>query len=158
MGRVTSRLFASLGGIGIGPRRAASRLGDFLSVAKPFSYAELLARVRAVLRRTSVRSGRGALRVGELTLDPVTRAVRVGGEPVVLSAKEFALLHQLAEDPERVYTKRELLRDVWGFLAMGNTRTLDAHACRLRKKLGARGGRPWVLNVRGVGYRLTEVR
>ena len=114
MGRVTSRRFASLSGIGIGPRRAASSLGDFLSVAKPFSPAELLDRVRAVLRRTSVRSGRGALRVGELTLDPVTRAVRVGGEPVVLSAKEFALLHQLAEDPERVYTKRELLRDVWG--------------------------------------------
>jgi len=127
-------------------------------VLKPFSYAELLARVRAVLRRASVRSQRGALRVGDLTLDPVTRAVRLGGEPIDLSAKEFALLHQLAEDPERVYTKRELLRDVWGFVAMGNTRTLDAHACRLRKKLGAEGGRPWVLNVRGVGYRLTESR
>jgi len=127
-------------------------------VLKPFSYAELLARVRAVLRRASVRSQRGALRVGALTLDPVTRAVRLGGEPIELSAKEFALLHQLAEDPERVYTKRELLRDVWGFVAVGNTRTLDAHACRLRKKLGAEGGRPWVLNVRGVGYRLTESR
>ncbi len=127
-------------------------------VSKPFSYAELLARVRAVLRRASVRSQRGALRVGDLTLDPVTRAVRLRGRPIELSVKEFALLHQLAEDPERVYTKRELLRDVWGFVAMGNTRTLDAHACRLRKKLGAEGGRPWVLNVRGVGYRLTEGR
>ena len=127
-------------------------------VVKPFSYAELLARVRAVLRRASVRSQRGALRVGDLTLDPVTRAVRLNGKPIELSAKEFALLHQLAEDPERVYTKRELLRDVWGFVAMGNTRTLDAHACRVRKKLGIEGGRPWVLNVRGVGYRLTESR
>ncbi len=127
-------------------------------VVKPFSYAELLGRVRAVLRRTSVRSARGALRVGELTLDPLTRAVRLGGRRLELSAKEFALLHHLAEDPERVWTKRELLRDVWGFVAMGNTRTLDAHACRLRKKLGAAGGRPWVLNVRGVGYRLTEAR
>ena len=129
---------------------------DYL--VKPFSYAELLGRVRAVLRRASARSARGALRVGDLTLDPLTRAVRLGGRELELSAKEFALLHQLAEDPERVYTKRELLRDVWGFVAMGNTRTLDAHACRLRKKLGAEGGRPWVLNVRGVGYRLTEAR
>jgi DNA-binding response OmpR family regulator len=129
---------------------------DYL--VKPFSYAELLARVRAVLRRASARSARCALRVGDLTLDPLTRSVRLGGRPLELSAKEFALLHQLAEDPERVYTKRELLRDVWGFVAMGNTRTLDAHACRLRKKLDADGGRPWVLNVRGVGYRLTEAR
>jgi len=129
---------------------------DYL--VKPFSYAELLGRVRAVLRRANARSARGALRVGDLTLDPLTRAVRLAGRPLELSAKEFALLHQLAEDPERVYTKRELLRDVWGFVAMGNTRTLDAHACRLRKKLGAEGGRPWILNVRGVGYRLTEAR
>ena len=129
---------------------------DYL--VKPFSYAELLGRLRAVLRRADARSARGALRVGDLTLDPLTRAVRLAGRPLELSAKEFALLHQLAEDPERVYTKRELLRDVWGFVAMGNTRTLDAHACRLRKKLGAGGGRAWVLNVRGVGYRLTEAR
>lgn len=137
--------------------RAFARGADDF-VAKPFSYAELLGRVRAVLRRAGARAGRGALRVGDLTLDPLTRAVRLGGRPLELSAKEFALLHQLAEDPERVYTKRELLRDVWGFVSMGNTRTLDAHACRLRKKLGADGGRPWVLNVRGVGYRLTEAR
>ena len=127
-------------------------------VVKPFSYAELLGRLRAVLRRSSARPGRGVLRVGDLTLDPLSRAVRLGGRRLELSAKEFALLHHLAEDPERVWTKRELLRDVWGFVAMGNTRTLDAHACRLRKKLGADGGRPWVLNVRGVGYRLTEAR
>ena len=137
-------------------RGLARGADDYL--VKPFSYAELLGRVRAVLRRANARSARGALRVGDLTLDPLTRAVRLAGRPVELSAKEFALLHQLAEDPERVYTKRELLRDVWGFVAMGNTRTLDAHACRLRKKLGAEGGRPWVLNVRGVGYRLTEAR
>ena len=72
-----------------------------------------------------------------------------------LSAKEFALLQALAEEPTRVYGKQELLRDVWGYLSVGNTRTLDAHACRLRKKLGGTG-RPYVVNVRGVGYRLTE--
>jgi DNA-binding response OmpR family regulator len=124
-------------------------------LAKPFYYQELLARIRALLRRTGGRAQRGVLRVAELTLDPETRDVRLAGEPVVLAAKEFALLHALAEQPTRVYGKNELLRDVWGYLSIGNTRTLDAHACRLRKKLSA-SSRPWVVNVRGVGYKLTE--
>jgi DNA-binding response OmpR family regulator len=81
--------------------------------------------------------------------------VRLAGQLVDLAAKEFALLHALAEQPTRVYGKNELLRDVWGYLSIGNTRTLDAHACRLRKKLSG-SSRPWVVNVRGVGYKLTE--
>ena len=124
-------------------------------VVKPFLYGELLGRIRALLRRAGGRPQRGVLRAGELTLDPETRAVRLAGKPVQLSAKEFALLHALAEQPTRVYGKQELLRDVWGYLSMGNTRTLDAHACRLRKKLSP-SPRPWVVNVRGVGYKLTE--
>jgi DNA-binding response OmpR family regulator len=124
-------------------------------VSKPFLYQELLARVRAVLRRANGRPQRGVMRVGELTLDPSTRAVRLSGRPVQLAAKEFALLQALAENPTHVFGKQELLRDVWGYLSMGNTRTLDAHACRLRKKLSP-SGRAWVVNVRGVGYRLTE--
>jgi DNA-binding response OmpR family regulator len=126
---------------------------DYLT--KPFSYAELVARVRALLRRAVGRPARGTLRVGELTIDPITRAVRLRGRPVQLSAKEFSLLHALAVEPTRVYSKPDLLRDVWGYLAMGATRTVDSHACRLRKKL-AGGTRPYVVNVRGVGYRLTE--
>jgi DNA-binding response OmpR family regulator len=126
---------------------------DYL--AKPFLYAELLGRIRAVLRRAQGRPARGRVHVGELTIDPVTRLVRLGERPVRLSAKEFSLLHALAQEPTRVYTKQELLRDVWGYLSMGRTRTLDAHACRLRKKLG-RSGRSWVVNVRGMGYKLTE--
>jgi DNA-binding response OmpR family regulator len=122
---------------------------------KPFLYAELLARVRALLRRAEGRRSRGVLRAGELTLDPATRMVRLAGRRIDLSAKEFALLQALAEDPTRVYGKQELLRDVWGYLAAGKTRTLDAHACRLRKKLGS-SPRRWIVNVRGVGYRLTE--
>jgi DNA-binding response OmpR family regulator len=122
-------------------------------VVKPFFYAELLARVRAVLRRSDGRPALGALRVGELALDPATRLVRVGDRPVQLSAKEFALLHALARQPMRVYSKAELLRDVWGYLSQGQTRTVDAHACRLRKKLG---GPRWIVSVRGVGYRLVE--
>jgi DNA-binding response OmpR family regulator len=124
-------------------------------LAKPFVYAELLGRVRAVLRRAEGRRRRGLLRVGELTVDPTTRTVRLGGRRVELSAKEFALLHALAEEPGRVYRKQELLRDVWGYLSPGNTRTLDAHACRLRKKLRP-SNRAWIVNVRGVGYKLTE--
>ena len=124
-------------------------------MAKPFHYGELLARVRAVLRRAGGRPQRGMLRVGELTLDPLTRAVRLAGQPVHLSAKEFSLLQALAEDPTRVRSKNELLRDVWGYVSIGQTRTVDAHACRLRRKLGV-SGRSWVVNVRGVGYKLTE--
>ena len=124
-------------------------------VVKPFAYAELLARIRALLRRAAGRPRRAIVRVGELSLDPSTREVRLAGQPVVLAAKEFALLHTLATDPTRVHLKNDLLRDVWGYAAIGTTRTLDAHACRLRRKLSG-SARPLVLNVRGVGYRLTE--
>lgn len=124
-------------------------------VAKPFSYPELLARVRAVLRRARGLRRNTALRVGDLAIDPVTRRVDLGGEPVHLSAKEFALLHALAADPVRVYPKAELLRDVWGYISPGRTRTVDAHACRLRRKLARDGGR-YVHSVRGVGYRLVD--
>jgi DNA-binding response OmpR family regulator len=124
-------------------------------VLKPFLYSELLARVRAVLRRASGRRASGSVRVGELTVDPVTRVVAVGGERVDLTAKEFALLRALSADPTRVVPKAELLRDVWGYRSLGATRTVDAHACRLRRKL-AGSSRPFVVSVRGVGYRLTE--
>src|SRR5436190_7952641 len=122
-------------------------------IVKPFTYPEVLARVRAVLRRAEDRPGRGALMVGELSVDQATRSVQLGDEPVALSAKEFALLYALARQPTRVFTKAELLRDVWGYQSIGATRTVDAHACRLRRKLG--GGR-WVINVHGVGYRLVD--
>lgn len=122
-------------------------------VVKPFVYGELLARVRAVLRRASGRPDAGVLVVGELSLDPATRMVRVGERRLALSAKEFALLHALAREPTRVFSKAELLRDVWGYRSLGATRTVDAHACRLRKKLG---GSRWMVSVRGVGYRLVD--
>lgn len=125
-------------------------------VQKPVSYSELLGRIRAVLRRAEGRPQRGVVRVAGLSLDPVTRAVLLDGRPVHLSATEFSLLQRLADEPGRVYTKNELLRDVWGYLAMGRTRTVDAHACRLRRKLEAVSSRRWIVNVRGIGYRLTE--
>jgi DNA-binding response OmpR family regulator len=124
-------------------------------VAKPFSYGELRGRIDAVLRRARGRRGGGRLRVGDLDVDPVARQARLRGKELPLSQKEFALLLALAGEPRRVWTKEELLRDVWGFRSMGTTRTLDAHACRLRHKLRADGDR-FLVNVWGVGYRLLD--
>jgi DNA-binding response OmpR family regulator len=126
-------------------------------VAKPFSYGELRRRLDALVRRTRERRGSGRLRVGELEVDPASREVQVRGRRVALSAKEFALLLALASEPTRVYSKEELLRDVWGFRSMGTTRTLDSHACRLRHKLAVEGD-VFVVNVWGVGYRLVDGR
>jgi DNA-binding response OmpR family regulator len=122
-------------------------------VVRPFVYEELLARMRAVLRRAA-RPCHPRLAVRDLEIDLAARLVRVGGVAVGLSAKEFDLLVALAEDPERVYRKEELLRDVWGFRSMGRTRTLDSHASRLRRKLNLNGEAGYVVNVWGVGYRL----
>jgi DNA-binding response OmpR family regulator len=124
-------------------------------VSKPFSYGELRLRVAAVLRRTRERRHRGRMRIGALEVDPAGREARVAGRRVELSAKEFALLVALAAEPTRVFSKEELLRDVWGFRTLGSTRTLDSHACRLRQKLGGAGDR-FVVNVWGVGYRLVD--
>ena len=123
---------------------------DYLQ--KPFHYPELVARIAAVLRRRGSRR-EGPLRVGDLTVDTATRRVRVGDRDVQLANKEFALLRALAADPRRVFTKDELLRDVWGFRAQGRTRTLDSHASRLRRKLDPDGAR-YVFNCWGIGYRL----
>jgi DNA-binding response OmpR family regulator len=124
-------------------------------VTKPFAYAELRLRIAALLRRASARVNRGVLRVGSLEIDPAARAASLRGRRLELAAKEFALLRTLASAPTRVFTKEELLRDVWGFRAMGQTRTLDSHACRLRQKLRTDGDE-FVVNVWGVGYRLVD--
>jgi len=126
---------------------------DYL--VKPFSYPELLARLRALLRRSRRRPWRGRLRVGALELDPVSRQVWLAGEPVRLSKKEFALLRALASDPTRVFTREELLRGVWGFRSMCPTRTVDSHAYRLRAKLASEEHR-FIVNVWGGGYRLVD--
>ena len=123
-------------------------------VVKPFHYGELRARMAAVLRR--VEQGRsGPLRVGEIVVDPSRRRVWVGGREVHLSKKEFALMQVLAGDPHRVFSKRELLGEVWGHRAPTKTRTLDSHASRLRRKLDPEQAR-FVINCWGVGYRLLD--
>ena len=122
-------------------------------VEQPVVYAELVARIRNILRRAAP-SGGAPLVVGSLRVDPVTRRITVAGRAVELAAKEYELLLMLAREPSRVFTKAELLRDVWGSQSpTARTRTLDSHACRLRRKLepGA-----FVINVWGVGYKLVE--
>ena len=122
-------------------------------VPRPFHYDELLARIRAVLRRTEALPY-DVLDVGEIVVDQQTRCVTVGGVFVPLPAKEYALLARLATAPTTVFTKDELLRDVWGFRSAGRTRTLDSHACRLRRRLAEVTETPYMLNEWGVGYRL----
>ena len=133
-------------------RALAGGCDDYL--ARPFHYEELLARIRAVLRRVSPPE-RERIGVGDLVIDRAARRVTVAGVPVVLAAKEYELLVKLAGEPSRVFTKEQLLREVWGFRSLGRTRTLDSHASRLRRKLAAAGG-DFVRNVWGVGYALTD--
>ena len=122
-------------------------------VTRPFHYDELLARIRAVLRRTAPPEPE-RLEAGGIAIDRATRRVIVHGQTVGLPAKEYELLVKLARDPHRVFTKEELLREVWGYRSLGRTRTLDSHASRLRRKLTQAGADACVVNVWGVGYRL----
>lgn len=133
--------------------RVFDRGGDDL-VDKPFSYPELRGRIRALLRRAYTTRSATVSRVGALSLDHNSREVRVRNELVAVSGREFELLRALIAEPTRVYSKAELLRDIWGY-ERPSSRTVDSHAYRLRRKLMAAGAdRPLVLSVRGVGYRL----
>jgi DNA-binding response OmpR family regulator len=124
-------------------------------VTKPFSYAELYARILALLRRSQRRTGLARIRVGPLLIDSLAKQVWLHGEPVHLSNKEFGLVLALASDPTRVFTREELLRSVWGFRTVCATRTVDSHAHRLRRKLEVKGD-GFVVNVWGVGYKLVN--
>jgi len=123
-------------------------------IVKPFSVREMLLRVKAVLRRGG-DDGEAAqvLAAGDISLDSGRHEVLVGGEPVVLTALEFRLLHTLLERPDRVQTREVLLSDVWGIQAEIHTRTVDTHIKRLREKLGPAGD--IIETVRGVGYKLS---
>ncbi|HEU5489342.1 MAG TPA: response regulator transcription factor [Gaiellaceae bacterium] len=134
--------------------RALDRGADDV-VGRPFAYDELLARIRALIRRTTGAS-EDVIVAGDLVVDRPTRRIHVRDTPVFLSAKEFELVAKLASQPHRVWTKEELLRDVWGFRALGRTRTLESHASRVRKKLCVASDDRFVVNVWGVGYRMLE--
>ncbi|HVG89798.1 MAG: response regulator transcription factor [Gaiellales bacterium] len=123
-------------------------------VTKPFHYPELLARMSGLLTRVRRVNESHVLRVADLTVNTLAREVTVAGHSVALSTKEYQLLATLAADPDRVFSKKELLETVWEFRSQGRTRTLDSHASRLRQKLAAHSDHPWIVNVWGVGYRL----
>ncbi|MEW6582984.1 MAG: response regulator transcription factor [Actinomycetota bacterium] len=123
-------------------------------IVKPFGLRELLARIRAVTRRTAQRPDARAVRtVGALEVDVRARRATLAGEDVPLTAKEFDLLAALADEPGAVATRRDLVERVWNTTWLGSTKTIDVHVASLRRKLG---DPRWIETVRGVGFRLQE--
>lgn len=123
-------------------------------VDKPFRPRELVARVKALLRRPRDSPAGGALGAAGLEVDPVRREVRADGRPVELSALEFDLLAVLLAEPGRVFSRRQLIDRVWGPDFVGDDRVVDVHVRNLRRALGDEADAPrWIGTVRGVGYR-----
>ncbi len=122
-------------------------------IQRPFAYGELLARINAVLRRRASETTT-RITVGDLEIDTVEQKVTMEGREVRLSPKEYALLRFLASEPQRVFSKEECLAEIWGFRSLGHSRTLDAHATRLSRKLDPVRG-SLVNSCWGVGWRLT---
>jgi DNA-binding response OmpR family regulator len=136
---------------------------DYLT--KPFSIRELVARVKALLRRAEAMATRESptaatgqiLQCGELHIDPERRSVEVGGKAVELTAKEFDLLYYFAQHPGRVYSRIQLLDQVWGYGHEGYEHTVNSHINRLRGKIENDPANPrYILTVWGVGYKFTE--
>ena len=124
-------------------------------ITKPFSTQELLARIRAVLRRRSPVSVDDVVTVGELVLSTETHRVRFQGQDLQFGPTEFKLLYYLMKHPERVHSRSKLLDNVWGDHVFIEERTIDVHVKRLREALGQAGA--MVETVRGAGYRLTGI-
>lgn len=120
-------------------------------VVKPFGFRELLARIRAVMRRTRPEAGDDSLRVGTLEIDARARRASLDGRELALTTKEFDLLSLLASDPGAVIGRQQILREVWNTDWLGPTKTVDVHVASLRRKLG---DPHWIETVRGVGLRL----
>ena len=138
-------------------RVAGLELGADDYVTKPFSPREVVARVRAILRRRGGPSGEAVIRVGALEVDPGRMRVMVNGRGVELTGTEFALLSALARQPGRVYTRSQLLDAIHGTAFESYERAIDAHVKNLRRKLEPDPHRPrLLLTVHGVGYRLTD--
>jgi DNA-binding response OmpR family regulator len=120
-------------------------------VVKPYWFRELMARIGAVMRRCTRRATAAeVLDRGPLRLDPSRREVRLDGRPIVLTRKEFDLLHLLSTRPGTVFSRRELAQRVWDDNCSASSRTIDTHVSSVRTKLG---GNSWIVTVRGVGFR-----
>ena len=125
---------------------------DYL--CKPFGIMEFISRVKAVLRRAGAAApAASTLHFGEIVLDDMARTVRVGGAPVELTFKEYALLHLFLEHPEEVLARERIMKDVWDTDDLLESRTIDMHVRTLRQKLGAAGEA--IRTVRKVGYKLS---
>jgi two-component system phosphate regulon response regulator PhoB len=127
---------------------------DYLT--KPFSANELLARIRAVLRRRAPEALDAAVEIGALTINPATRRVMSRGREVKIGATEFKLLHFLMTHPERVHSRTQLLDRVWGDHVFIEERTVDVHVKRLRESLSSVDCQHMIETVRGAGYRLSN--
>jgi DNA-binding response OmpR family regulator len=126
-------------------------------VTKPFVASELLARIRALARRTRGLTERRSIPVGDLVISPQAGTVTCAGRPVELTKTEFRLLTELAVERGRVFSREELLERVWGYDYFGDSRLVDVHVRRLRKKIEEDPSRPTVVTtVRGMGYRVPE--
>jgi DNA-binding response OmpR family regulator len=123
-------------------------------VVKPFSAGELVARIRAIMRRGHSTARRGPIEVGGVALDPTARLVTKDGQRVELAAREFDLLHMLMANAGDVVTREAIMDEVWDPHWFGSTKTLDVHISWLRKKLDDGAGGPgYITTIRGVGFR-----
>ena len=137
----------------------ALELGADDYVTKPFQMAELVARLRAVMRRATVPRDGDVIAVGALEIDPDAFQARRDGEELALTATEFRLLHELASHPGQALTREQLLERVWGYDYLGDSRLVDVAVQRLRAKIEADPSRPELIQtVRGVGYRCAGPR
>jgi DNA-binding response OmpR family regulator len=135
---------------------AALEMGADDYVSKPFGLAELLSRIRAVLRRGAAGPSYTTLRFGSIEIDPARREVRKSGALVDLTAKEFDLLFFLVKHPDRVFSRQQLLNEVWDIHYEGTARTVDNFIAQLRSKLEDKPDEPqMLLTVRGIGYRFS---
>ncbi|MDE2599156.1 MAG: phosphate regulon transcriptional regulator PhoB, partial [Rhodocyclaceae bacterium] len=124
-------------------------------ITKPFSPRELVARIKAVLRRRAPQVTEDVVEIGKLRLDPVTHRVAAAGDAISLGPTEFRLLHYLMTHPERVHSRTQLLDGVWGDHVFVEERTVDVHVRRLRSALEPSGTDALIQTVRGAGYRLS---
>lgn len=125
-------------------------------VSKPFSYPELVARIQAVMRRTTPGGEEERMAVEGLVVDAASQRVTAKGDPVRLGPTEYRLLHFLISHPERVYTREQVLNRVWGHNVYVEERTVDVHVRRLRKALAPFGYDQMIQTVRGSGYRFSS--
>jgi DNA-binding response OmpR family regulator len=129
------------------------QLGTDDYLVKPFEPLELVARVKALLKRYRIEASQ-AIQIGELIMDRKTYQVQVSGQSLTLPLKEFELLFKLASYPGRTFSREQLIEDIWGFDFKGNDRTLDVHINRLRERFPEEKHSFKITTIRGLGYRL----